>query len=226
MVLRVSCIDGSVVCLLGVQKACEDAQFQWQGGFQSVKELEPILETQSIDVLISEIRIGKDDILDYWHLNSDRHAGTKLVLYTYNENPTHVARAVSCDAWDYITKRQPTRRLVESCNSITQVNRPNGSIIPTAKEYFSIVPDYQGSEAKTLTPKERQVLAHLAFGLSNREVSTSMGISLETVKEHVQNVLRKLKTKDRTAAAVWAIRNGLPKMNVDPAGLIADGHAE
>jgi DNA-binding NarL/FixJ family response regulator len=53
-----------------------------------------------------------------------------------------------------------------------------------------------------------------------------MGISLETVKEHVQNVLRKLKTKDRTAAAVWAIRNGLPKLNVDPIGLVADGHAE
>jgi DNA-binding NarL/FixJ family response regulator len=225
MVLRVSCIDSSDVCLLGVQMVCEEARFVWQGGFQSIPELEPILTSQSIDVLISEIRIGKDDVLDYWHVNSDRYNGTKLILYTYNVNPTHVARAASCDAWDYITKRQPTRRLVESCNSVTQAKRPNGSIIPMAKEYFSTVPNYQGSEAKTLTPKERQVLAHLAFGLSNREVSTSMGISLETVKEHVQNVLRKLKMKDRTAAAAWAIRNGLPKLNVDPTGLIADGHA-
>lgn len=226
MVLRVSCIDSSAVCLLGVQMVCENARFLWQGGFQSILELEQILDSQSIDILISEIRIGKDDMLDYWHMHSNRHDGTKLILYTYNDNPTHIARAASCGAWDYITKRQPTRRLVESCNSVSQVNRPNGSIIPMAKEYFCTVPNYQGSEAKTLTPKERQVLAHLAFGLSNREVSASMGISLETVKEHVQNVLRKLKTKDRTAAAVWAIRNGLPKLNVDPIGLVADGHAE
>lgn len=225
MVLRVSCIDGSALCLLGIQKACDYARFQWQGGFQSVKELEPILETQSIDVLISEIRVGKDDILEYWQGRSDRNPITKLILYTHNDNPTHVARAASCDAWDYIIKRESTRRLIDSCNSVPRQQRPNGSMIPIAKQYFGSVPIYQGIEGKTLTPKERQVLAHLAFGLSNREVSTSMGISLETVKEHVQNVLRKLKTKDRTAAAVWAIRNGLPKLNVDPTGLIADGHA-
>ncbi len=226
MVLRVSCIDGNTLCLLGVQKACEHAQFQWVGGFQSFAELEPILVSQSIDVLISEIKIGKDDMLDYWHEHSNRHVEIKLILHTYNGNPTHIARAASCDAWDYITKRQSTRRLIDSCNSVSQQNRPNGSIIPIAKQFFRSVPEYQGPQGKSLTPKERQVLAHLAFGLSNREVSTSMGISLETVKEHVQNILRKLKTKDRTAAAVWAIRNGLPKLNVDPIGLIADGHAE
>jgi DNA-binding NarL/FixJ family response regulator len=226
MVLRVGCIDGSTLCLLGIQRACEDARFQWQGGFQSFVELEPILASQSIDVLISEIRIGKDDMLDYWHEQSNRNADIKLILYTHNDNPTHVARAASCGAWDYITKRQSTRRLIDACNSVTEKDHPNGSIIPVAKRYFRSVPDYQGSEGKSLTPKERQVLAHLAFGLSNREVSTSMGISLETVKEHVQNVLRKLKTKDRTAAAVWAIRNGLPKLNVDLIGLVADGHTE
>jgi DNA-binding NarL/FixJ family response regulator len=47
------------------------------------------------------------------------------------------------------------------------------------------------------------------MGLSNREIGDALEISVETVKEHVQNLLRKVELNDRTQAAVWAIRNGL-----------------
>lgn len=47
------------------------------------------------------------------------------------------------------------------------------------------------------------------WGLSNKEIATSLTISVETVKEHVQNILRKLAVADRTQAAVWAVRHGL-----------------
>lgn len=60
-----------------------------------------------------------------------------------------------------------------------------------------------------LTRRESQVLTHVAFGLSNKEIASSLGLSLDTVKEHVRNILRKLEVKDRTEAAVWAIRTGL-----------------
>jgi DNA-binding NarL/FixJ family response regulator len=49
----------------------------------------------------------------------------------------------------------------------------------------------------------------VAMGLSNQEIADSLAISIETVKEHVQNLLRKLALTDRTQAAVWAIRHGL-----------------
>ena len=58
-----------------------------------------------------------------------------------------------------------------------------------------------------LTNRETQVLRHVSMGLKNREIGKSLGISVETVKEHVQNILRKLDVNDRTQAAVWAIRN-------------------
>jgi DNA-binding NarL/FixJ family response regulator len=60
-----------------------------------------------------------------------------------------------------------------------------------------------------LTNREMQVLRHVALGLSNREIGTSLTISVETVKEHVQNILRKIAVTDRTQAAVWAVRKGL-----------------
>ena len=60
-----------------------------------------------------------------------------------------------------------------------------------------------------LTHRENQVLRHMAFGLSNKEIAQSLTISVETVKEHVQNILRKLAVSDRTQAAVWAVRRDL-----------------
>jgi DNA-binding NarL/FixJ family response regulator len=60
-----------------------------------------------------------------------------------------------------------------------------------------------------LTQRETQVLRHVALGLSNKEIGRSLEISVETVKEHVQNILRKIAVNDRTQAAVWAVRKGL-----------------
>jgi DNA-binding NarL/FixJ family response regulator len=60
-----------------------------------------------------------------------------------------------------------------------------------------------------LTARETQVLRLIAMGLSNQEIADSLEISVETVKEHVQNLLRKTSLNDRTQAAVWAIRQGI-----------------
>jgi DNA-binding NarL/FixJ family response regulator len=68
--------------------------------------------------------------------------------------------------------------------------------------------DAPGDANVPLTPRELQTLRLIAMGLSNREIADTMGISVETVKEHVQNMLRKTSLHDRTQAAVWALRNG------------------
>jgi DNA-binding NarL/FixJ family response regulator len=215
MALRVSCVDGSTIGLLGVQQACEDARFRWLGGFLTLDDIDPILDGKQIDVLISEIRIGQQDILEYWLEQSHCHDTVKLIVYTHNDNITHIARAASCHAWDFISKRQSLVRLIQACRSARDSIRSNESAVCAAKEYLSTNHNFKGAETHALTARERQALAHLAYGLSNREISSSMQISQETVKEHVQNILRKLKTKDRTAAAVWAIRHGLPKLTLD-----------
>ncbi len=60
-----------------------------------------------------------------------------------------------------------------------------------------------------LTQREGDVLRLLASGLTNREISQQLQISYETVKEHVQHILRKVGVVDRTQAAVWAVRRKL-----------------
>ena len=69
--------------------------------------------------------------------------------------------------------------------------------------------DAQAARDSCLTPRESQVISHVAYGLSNEEIAQSLEISVETVKEHVQNLLRKLAVNDRTQAAVWAVQSGV-----------------
>ncbi len=60
-----------------------------------------------------------------------------------------------------------------------------------------------------LTLREREVLAALTKGLSNREIAEALHISLGTVKAHVCNILAKLEVSDRLQAALWAIEHGV-----------------
>lgn len=60
-----------------------------------------------------------------------------------------------------------------------------------------------------LSPREEQVLGRVAIGLPNDEIVQPLEVSVETVKEHVQNLLRKLAVNDRTQAAVWAVKSGV-----------------
>ena len=70
-------------------------------------------------------------------------------------------------------------------------------------------PRLKNDVAVPLTLRESEVLRQLALGLTNKEIGSSLHISYETVKEHVQHILRKIRVGDRTQAAVWAVRNGL-----------------
>jgi len=65
-----------------------------------------------------------------------------------------------------------------------------------------------GSDVQ-LTRREAEVIVKMVEGLTNKQIAQSLDISYETVKEHVQHVLRKVGVTDRTQAAVWAVRHGL-----------------
>ena len=58
-----------------------------------------------------------------------------------------------------------------------------------------------------LTEREREVLAEIARGRSNREIARELGLSEKTVKAHVSSILAKLAVADRTQAALYAVRS-------------------
>jgi DNA-binding NarL/FixJ family response regulator len=64
-----------------------------------------------------------------------------------------------------------------------------------------------------LSPREMEILEHVVYGMINKEIAKKLGISQQTVKNHMTSILKKLNVKDRTQAAVTAIRRGWVRMD-------------
>ena len=75
-------------------------------------------------------------------------------------------------------------------------------------EKFAVVGETTDDRFAPLSPREMEILAHITRGASNKEIAHILGISRQTVKNHMSSVLRKLVVEDRTQAAVLALRRG------------------
>ena len=70
-----------------------------------------------------------------------------------------------------------------------------------------------GEPFHPLSKREMEVLSYLTKGMSNKEIANLLGISHQTVKNHVTSILRKLGVEDRTQAAVFALRRGWVRLH-------------
>lgn len=161
------------------------------------------------DVVLLDVRMPETDGLEALERIIDRSPRTKVVILTGHDNPTYIARAVALGAAGYLLKDSPRETIVGA------INRAHTGLPPDNESLMGRVRNTMARRRPTydedipLTNREVQVLRHVALGLSNREIGRSLEISIETVKEHVQNILRKLEAGDRTEAAVWAVKKGL-----------------
>lgn len=160
------------------------------------------------DVVLLDIRMPETDGLDALEKIRAQSPDTRVVMLSTYDNPTYVARSVALGATDYVLKGSTRDEIVNAVTSAASGATPANGVMRQVKS--AMTKRYDAANHDTpLTNREMQVLRHVALGLSNREIGTSLGISVETVKEHVQNILRKIDATDRTQAAVWAVKQGL-----------------
>lgn len=161
------------------------------------------------DVVLMDIRMPEGDgLTGLGRIKLDR-PNMPVLIWSAFDNPTYVARAVALGANGYVLKTTSRDKLLQAIrvaatgeNTWTreELRRVTGALATPRLAADTEVP---------LTQRESEVLRQLALGLTNKEIALALKISYETVKEHVQHVLRKVGVTDRTQAAVWAVRRGL-----------------
>jgi DNA-binding NarL/FixJ family response regulator len=162
-----------------------------------------------LDVALLDIRMPEGDGLTaLGRIKLDKPDLAVLMLSTF-DNPTYIARSVALGACGYLLKACSRDDLLkairaaatgESAWTRDELRRVTGALA---------TPRLAADVEVPLTQRESEVLRQLACGLTNKEIAAALHISYETVKEHVQHILRKIGVSDRTQAAVWAVRKQL-----------------
>lgn len=205
--VKICIADDHPVAREGIRTAVQDAGIEVIGFVDSPDQIVDSVTNQRPAVLVTEVRLGGHDALKSLEKLPESHE-CNVVVFSANPNPTNIARASALGCHDYILKTSSCDDLVEAIRLAASGGKtPETSLLVRTKTRMRR--SSSGDVESPLTNRETQVLRHVSMGLSNREVGKSLGISVETVKEHVQNILRKLDVNDRTQAAVWALRNNL-----------------
>ncbi|MFP6649754.1 MAG: response regulator transcription factor [Pirellulaceae bacterium] len=161
------------------------------------------------DLVVLDVRMAQGDGLNCLGRLKLEYPDLPVLMISTYDNPTYVARAVALGASGYLLKSSTGEELVEAIRTVAAgesvwkreaLRRMTGALATPRLNVDVEVP---------LTQRESEVLQQMTLGLTNKEIALVLGISYETVKEHVQHVLRKVGVADRTQAAVWAVRSGL-----------------
>jgi DNA-binding NarL/FixJ family response regulator len=127
--------------------------------------------------------------------------GAKFIVLTTYEGDEDIHQALEAGARGYLIKGMPHETLIEAIRKV----KAGGRFVPTpvARALASRMPDGE------LSSREREVLALLVRGKSNREIAEILSIKEATVKSHVSVILMRLNVTDRTQAVITALQRGL-----------------
>jgi DNA-binding NarL/FixJ family response regulator len=138
-----------------------------------------------------------------------RENAPKVLALSVSDAAEDVVPMIRAGALGYVTKTIDTTELLDA---IATVAAGDACFSPRLAAFvlqaFS-APAPEKNELESLTPREREVLHHLARGYAYKRIAQRLGISDRTVETHVGNVLRKLQLTSRHEVSHWAAKRGL-----------------
>jgi DNA-binding NarL/FixJ family response regulator len=156
------------------------------------------------DVILLDLKLpGLDGLAVLTELKARRHPARVLVLTSVTDHAA-AATAMRAGAAGVLYKDVDPDALVRA---IRAVHDGHLLLAPDAAGTLLHQAAWPARGLDALTGREREVLAELAQGRSNREIARALHVSEKTVKAHVSSVLAKLGVQDRTQAALLAVRH-------------------
>lgn len=136
-----------------------------------------------------------------------------VVMLTVSEDSEDLTECMRLGARGFLLKNINADFLVDA---IKQAMHGNNVFSPemTARLVQSLIRPHHANTSSALdalTPRELEILGHLAAGHSNKIIARKLDLAESTIKVHVQNILRKLELSSRVQAAVYAVQHNVPQ---------------
>lgn len=184
--------------------------FEVVGQGESLDEALQLVADLKPDILLLDINIPGGGIHTAEKISAT-HPTTKIIMLTASSDDDDLVKALKAGARGYILKGVASRELI---GIVRAVEAGEGYITPSLAA--NLLSEMAGGQRASrtepdpldeLTKREREILEHIAVGLSNKEVGQRLHVSEKTVKHYVTSVLQKLHVRNRVEAALLVQRS-------------------
>jgi len=186
------------------------AGMQVLGTTGRAEEAFELLRQHQPDLLVLDLRMTPTDGITLLKALRERGETTPVLVLTMSEEAEDLAAALRLGVRGYLLKDMEPADVIDA---IRRAARGELVVAPSIAGKLAAIlqsgaePGSAASLLKQLTGRERQILGHVAAGMSNKAIAKALGISHDTVKLHVRHILAKLGLSSRVEAAVFAVQN-------------------
>jgi two-component system nitrate/nitrite response regulator NarL len=211
--MRVLIIDDHALFRVGLQELLTRRDITVIDAIGDGAEGVRIAQESQPDIVLLDLRMPVMDGLSVLRRLRETGLTMPVVMLTTSTEERDLVESLRNGAQGYLIKDMEPDEVVNALHEIVQGNTV---VAPELTGVLAKVVQGGGSDElppedpfDELTPREREILCHVAEGQSNKVIARNLGISDGTVKLHVKAVLRKLGLHSRVEAAVMAVEHGL-----------------
>ena len=214
-------IDDHALFRAGLESLLERRGIEIVASVGSGEDAIRLVRKTTPDVILLDLRMPEISGLDVLKTLSDQKPGIPVVMLTTSSEEQDLAAALRKGARGYLMKDMEPDELVIALRDIVAGNTVvapalTGVLADLVKNGNRQQRKESEQPFTELTPREREILGHLAEGQSNKVIARHLDISDGTVKLHVKAILRKLGVHSRVEAAVMAVEHGIRRVPQNP----------
>ena len=214
--MKVLLIDDHTLFRLGLKNLLERSDIQVVGSASTGQEGLELTPRLNPDVILLDMRMPDMNGLEVLRQLRESGISIPISMLTTSNEEHDLIESLRNGAQGYLLKDMDPDELVAALRKIvtgeTVVAPQLAGTLARALQANPDKPEHKNPLSE-LTPREHEILEHLAIGQSNKVIARELGITDGTVKLHVKSVLRKLNVRSRVEAAVIAVELGLGRKN-------------
>jgi two-component system response regulator NreC len=211
--IRIVIADDHTIIRSGLKLLLEQqADFRVAGEANDGREAVQLVEKLRPEVAILDIGMPQLNGIEATRQIAAHETGTQVVILSMHSDEGYVLRALKAGARAYILKNSAEADLIRAVRAVAEGKSFFSPVISKMllEDYVRQVREKSVEDSyDLLTPREREVLQLLAEGRTNKEVASTLGLSLHTVETHRGNILQKLNLHGTPELILYAVRKGI-----------------
>jgi len=185
----------------------QEPSFRIVGEAKNGPEVIQMAEERMPDMILMDINMPLVNGLEATRIIKERFPYMKIVMVTVSDDASDLFEALKKGAQGYLLKNLNPSLWLKYLRSIAADEAPMPKEI-AHRILHEFTHPADGESESELTAREREILGHVAQGLSNREIAQICSISEYTVKNHLKNIMQKLHLKNRVQLTRYAYEKG------------------